>query len=238
MHLEKLTTAAGVAAAVVIATAAAGAPRAHAQAPPAGQPPAQQQQPAPWYRFTLTDGRVVDGQWVGGNAQSYFVQTTGGTFSIARENVLGAVPLMASAPQAPPSVTVVPPPRPVVYVLPVAEEKPSRGRSRMASGLGLFASTYFITAMVALVARNQDRDASLGLIPVAGPLLWTQTRDDNEEWREDTWNWLALASSIAQAGSLIIAFTDLGDPSKRTRILSVSPVTGRNFGGVALAGSF
>jgi hypothetical protein len=252
-----------MAAAGVVAALAA-APRAHAQpqaappplpappqaAPPQAAPPplptppqpappqaAAPQQPAgPWYRFSLADGRVVDGQWVGGDTQSYYVQTASGTFSIARANVVGVVPMTAQAPapQPPPPAVMAPPPMPVTYAAPPPED--GGNVRRKAQGWGTFALAYGTTALIALGRRDDDPDAMLGLIPIAGPILWTTT--DEDEWGKDGWDWLAILSALAQIGGVAGIVQSMGDPPRRSNAMTIAPVTGRQFGGIVLGGRF
>ncbi len=55
--------------------------------------------PTQWYRITLSDGRIVYGQFVGGDAVSHFVHTPQGVYSIARAQVVATelVPTPAGA---------------------------------------------------------------------------------------------------------------------------------------------
>jgi hypothetical protein len=231
MHLGDIMATAGVVAALAAATAA------HAQPVPPPLPASPQaaapQQPGPWYRFSLADGRIVDGQWVGGDTQSYHVQTSAGLFSIARANVVGAVPLTAAPPPAPPPIAA-PPPMPVTYAVPPPEDR-GNGR-RKVQGWGTFGMAYGTTALIALGRRGDDPDAWLGLIPIAGPILWTTT--DEDKWGTDGWDWLAILSSLAQVGGAIGIIQGMAEGPRSASAVTVAPVAGRQFGGVVLGGRF
>jgi hypothetical protein len=196
-----------------------------AQAPTPPQPQPAPQQPAGLYRFTLTNGQVVDGYWVGGDANNIHVQTQTGVFSLALVNVRMYAPL---APVAP-----TPPPQPLP-VRDAVEVKPS-GPSKAKAGFGIFISAYLITAFVARARSDDDPDSKLGYLPILGPVLWTAT--DEDKFGNDGWDWLALFSTFCQGAGVYGMIDGLGDtktpPPKKVTITS-----GRNYGGISFSGTF
>lgn len=112
-----------------------------------------------------------------------------------------------------------------------------QGPSKVKGGLGIFLSAYLITAFVARARSETDHDAKLGYIPIAGPILWTATDDD--KFGNDGWDWLAMFSTLCQVGGVDGMIDGLGDkPSSSQKKVTVAPVSSRNYGGIAISGTF
>lgn len=205
-------------------------PQPQPQPPPPAQPqpspPPQQQQPAGLYRFTLTNGQIVDGYWVGGDAQNIHVQTQTGVYSLAVVNVRGYAPL-APVTYAPPTPT-----QPVEAV----EKKPD-GPSKGKAGFGVFISAYLITAFIGRARSDKDPDAKLSYIPIVGPILWTAT--DEDKFGSDGYDWLALFSTFAQGAGVYGMIDSLGSSKPDTKPkVTVTPVSRRDYGGISVMGTF
>jgi hypothetical protein len=201
------------------------------ESPSPPSPPQQQpQQPAGLYRFTLTNGNVVDGYWVGGDAQNIHVQTQTGVYSLAVVNVRMYAPL------AP--VTYTPPPAPVTPVEPVdaVEKKPDRP-SKAKAGLGVFLGAYLVTAFIGRARSDKDPDAKLAYLPIIGPVLWTAS--DEDKFGSDGYDWLAMLSTFAQGAAVYGMIDGLGsDPKPEPKKVTVTPVSRRGYGGIAIVGRF
>jgi hypothetical protein len=182
-------------------------------------------QPAQYVRLSLNDGRTVDGQITGGDAINYFVQTPHGYFSILRTNVVAVTPLQPYPTAAPPP----PPPPPMTG----APESQSSNSIVMNHGFRTAAGTYLLTAIIALSRTKEDDDAKLGFIPIAGPILWT-TKNDEDGFLKDGWDYLALGSTIGQVGGVFLMMTNKG--SSNRGIISVAPTASQHYGGLSVAG--
>jgi hypothetical protein len=206
--------------------------------PPAPAPaPAPAPVPAPpaaaaSYRFTLADGRVVDAQLIGGDAQSYFIQTPAGTYSLARANVTSMMALPSSGYAPPPPLPMSAPPPPPVAMPPPAEEEP---RSR-AAGFSMFFMSYGLTALIAYTRTDNDPDAHLGYIPVIGPIIWTAS--DEGKWGEDGWDWLGALSMLSQGMGVYGMVAGIPEKKRRRGLFGVAPVRTSTFRGVAVSGTF
>ena len=191
-------------------------------------PPQQQQQPAGLYRFTLTNGSVVDGYWIGGDAQNIHVQTQTGVYSLAVVNV------RMYAPIAP--VTYTPSPRPVAQPVDAVEKKPDRP-SKGKAGFGVFLGAYLVTAFIGRARSDKDPDAKRSYIPIVGPILWTAT--DEDKFGSDGYDWLAMLSTFAQGAGVYGMIDSLGnDPKPDPKKITITPVSRRGYGGIAIVGSF
>jgi len=178
--------------------------------------PAYAQQ-AQWVRIQLNDGRFVDGQITGGDAQNHFVQTQQGYFSILRANVVSITPMQTA--------NVAPAPMPMAS----DDDTPSR----FTYGLRIAVGTYLLTAIIAGSRTKDDDDARYGFIPIAGPLLWTLKNDEDDAF-EDGWDWIAMTSTVCQVGGLFGLFT----PKKSRTHWLLSANGGRNYGGLSVAGNW
>lgn len=183
-------------------------------------------QQAPWYRFTLVDGRVIDVQIVGGDNANYHVRTGGALYSIPRAQVAQSIPL------AQPMV-YAPPPPPVAQ--PVSEDK-EKDRIGRKAGWFYFGSAYVLTAAIALAKRDNDSDASAGLIPIIGPVIWAGVNDD-DDFFEDGWDWLAGFDMLIQGAGVYLILTG-GDNKTNTNAVTLSPLSRQGAHGVVLSGSF
>ena len=194
----------------------------------AAQPAQPAQQPT-WVRMSLNDGRFVDGYITGGDAATYFVQTSYGYFSIARANVIAVTPMQAAAQ---PPTTYAPP-----TVAPPPPQPEDGGRTAFGRGLGIayFGIFYGITALAASAKTDDDDTAKLGFIPVAGPVLWAFSKDEDDVG-EDGWDWLAATSTLVQGIGLYVALTGGKDESKRGA--KVTAVSTKSYSGLAVIGSF
>lgn len=203
--------------------------------------PAAAQQPAQWVRLSLNDGRFVDGYITGGDAVSYFVQTSYGYFSIVRGNVIAVTPMGAAQP-APAAMPMSPTPQmqaPMAPMAPMAQplappaESDSSGMTR---GLGLvyFGISYGVVALAASAKADDDDSAKAGFIPIVGPILWAWT-DDEDDLGEDGWDWLAAVGTIAQGAGLYAALVGGKSSSSKPRLTAVSS---KRFSGLALAGTW
>jgi hypothetical protein len=189
----------------------------------------QPQQPPPFYRFTLNDGRVIDVQIVGGDATNYHVQTGGAVYSVPRASVVSSVAL------AQPVVYAAPPPPEMAQ--PVGDKPDWLSRNRRTAGWVYFAMGYFIVAPIALAKMDNDDDASSGLIPVVGPLIWTMNNDSDDAF-EDGWDWLAATDTLIQGLGIYLVITGGKDSSGNTKTVRLTPMTGRGTHGFAIGGSF
>jgi len=202
--------------------------------------PAPQQPPAPvpYWRFTLTDGRVIDAYVVGGDPQSYFVQTPQGTFSIAKALVTSTVALVV-----PPPIVMPPQAQPVPMMMmpptPMATEDPL---NQTLAGIVCFGSFYGMTAIIAASRDDDDPDAKAGYIPVIGPLIWTAS--DAGDWGEDGYDWLALGSAVFQAGGIagmikgLAGDHDAAKTASTSSTLTLQPVSTPTYAGFSLGGVF
>ena len=195
-----------------------------------------------WYRFTLSDGRVVDAQLVGGDANNYFISTPQGqTYSLARSTVTGAVALQAPQPPVVPQPYPLyqPPPQPIVYQQPLPPPTDGMPRaSKFSAGLGTFAGAYLITASIAIARDDEDDDAKLGLVPVLGPILWTAS--DEGDWGDDGYDWLGALSAFVQgAGAYGMIAGKLDDDNKpAAKTVRITPSAGRGMAYVIVGGRF
>jgi hypothetical protein len=212
-------------------------------AQPQAQPPPQAQpQPAPWYRLTLDDGRVVDVQIVGNDAANFHVLMNGATYSLPRTKIVGSVALQPAAPTpspVPPPTAYAPQPYaapPPPPAAPVAEDNDVFSKRRRAAGFAYLGAAYFITAPIALARMDNDSNAKLGLIPVVGPLAWPLA-DDEDDAFEDGWDWLgAFDAAIQGLGLYLIITGDSGSTKQQT--VRLVPMSGRGQHGFAIGGSF
>jgi hypothetical protein len=200
--------------------------------------------PAPFYRFTMRDGRVIDAYWTGGDANNYFIQTPAGTFWLSRADVVAAAPFTA-APVAPvptyPAPTYpAPAPARDPYFRNEASDHPEPKDTRSADkreGLLIFGGFYAITALIAMGRLADDKDAAAGLLPIVGPVAWTMADDD--KWLSDGYDWLALTSASCQLIGIFrwIDGVTKDAPKKKTAV-SVVPVSRGDYGGFVVTGSF
>jgi len=217
---------------VLLAVTVAADPAA-AQAPP-------QQQAAQWVRLSLNDGRFVDGYLTGGDAASYFVQTSYGLFSIARANVIAVTP-MGTAPVAPPPTAYAPDPNPMPAPMPTPTAQPLAPPSENKSqafgrgvGIAYFGISYGVVALAASAKSDDDDSAKAGFIPVVGPILWAWG-DDEDDLGEDGWDWLAAVGTITQLTGVWLAITGDDRKSKGAKVTAVST---KSYSGFAVVGSW
>ena len=236
MAVVRKTIATVIAVCMMSSTALAQQP----QPQPQPQPQAQQ---APWYRFTLNDGRVIDVQVVGGDATSYHILQTGQLYSIPKANVVGSIALpngpQAAQPQPQPMYAPQPQPQYAPQYAPPPPPPPARednflDRNPRAAGWFYFGSFYLVTVMVALAKRDEDRTANAGLIPVAGPLIWALSEDQDDAF-EDGWDWLAATDGLIQAAGLYLILSPRTSSSNQ---VTLTPTTRRDYGGIAIMGTF
>lgn len=162
---------------------------------------------------------MVDVQIVGGDATNYHVQMSGAVYSLPRAHVVSSVALQ-------PAVMYTPPPAP---------EAAGTKRNKRLGGIVNFCLWYGVTAMIATVRVDDDRSARLGYVPVLGPLLWSVPNDE-DGFLEDGWDWLAVLDTTMQGISAWWILT--GGEDRAPRKVTLTPVTRRNFHGIALGGSF
>ncbi len=200
-------------------------------AQPAPQPQPQPSAAAPWYRFTLVDGRVLDVQIVGGDAASYHIQTGGAVYSIPRANVASSIALAAPTAYAPPPTAYAPPPAAP------ADDRNFIQRNRRAAGWMYLGSMYLLTAGIALARTDNDSDAKTGLIPVVGPMIWAGINDEDKLF-EDGWDWLAAGDTLMQGLGVYLILTggDQGGPGQPQYTLA--PLARNGAHGVSLSGRF
>jgi hypothetical protein len=200
----------------------------------AAQPYAQPQPPAGWVRISLADGRFVDGYVTGGDAVNIFIQTSHGYFSIPRAQIVGTAPI--SAPAAPPPMAApapMPPPPAPIPAPPPPERTGEHDVGARAAGVLYFGMSYAIVAVAASAKRDEDDTATLGFIPVAGPIAWA-AKDDEDDFGEDGWDWLAMLGSTTQALGLYLVLGGGKSRDKSKPLLSAT--TTRDYAGVSLAG--
>lgn len=193
-----------------------------------------------WVRLSLNDGRYVDGYITGSDAVNYFVQTSYGYFSILRTNVVAVTPMQQ--PQAPqPQYAPQPQPYQQPYapqpapMVPQAEgESDSKAMGRMA-GIFYFGVTYGVTAMIASAKVDDDSSAKAGYIPIAGPMIWAFS-DDEDDVGEDGWDWLAIGGTLIQASGVYMILT--GDTGKSKKKVNVSAITTKSYSGLVVGGTF
>lgn len=109
-------------------------------------------------------------------------------------------------------------------------------RHPRAVGFIYFGSAYLITAAIALARRDNDKNAVAGLVPVAGPLLWTIAGDEDDAC-EDGWDWLAAADGVIQLAGLYFMISGGKDRSTQQTVRLV-PLSWRGQHGFALGGTF
>jgi hypothetical protein len=191
----------------------------------AGTALAQQPQPAQWVRLSLNDGRFVDGYITGGDATSYFVQTSYGYFSLVRTNVIAVTP-MGPAPARSPTPPAFAPP---------ATENPYPSKT-FGRGLGIayFAISYGVVVLAASAKSDEDDSARTGYIPLVGPILWAWT-DDEDDVGEDGWDWIAAVGTITQGAGLYLALTGGERKKSGPRLTAVST---KRYSGLAVVGSW
>jgi hypothetical protein len=193
-----------------------------------------------WYRFTLSDGRVVDAQLVGGDQHNYFISTPQGqTYSLARSTVTAAVALQPTQPQPvvqPPAYPAYQPQPMYQAPLPPPADFGEPRTSKFAGGLGVFLGTYLITASIAIARDDEDDDAKLGLIPVLGPILWTAS--DEGDWGDDGWDWLGAVSAFVQGAGVYGMLAGKGSEPKKQRAVHITPAAGHGMAYVSVGGRF
>jgi hypothetical protein len=172
-------------------------------------------------------------QIVGGDATSYHVQTGGAVYSLPRAKVLASIALAPAVIQTAPAPAVPPGPPPAP---PSAESTEPSGYSRRKAGIAYFAMSWGLTAVIASARSDNDPDARLGFIPILGPLGWTLANDE-DDFGEDGWDWLAIFDSAIQAGGIYWMVVG-GRFGGRDKPVVVSPISRRSFHGVAISGSF
>lgn len=69
-------------------------------------------------------------------------------------------------------------------------------------------------------------------IPIAGPILWTASDEDN--FGNDGWDWLAIVSTFCQGAGVYGAGSK---PSSSQKKITVVPDSGRNYGGITFSGT-
>jgi hypothetical protein len=188
-------------------------------------------------RIALHDGRTVDGYITGGDSASLYVQTSYGYFSILRTNIAAVTPYASAPPPLPGRMPS--PPQPVMQPAmapppdPEANE-PSAATYRIA-GIAYFGTSYLVTSIAASAKRDNDETAKLGFIPVAGPVLWAFSKDDDDVG-EDGWDWLAIGGSLMQLGGIYWAID--GKSSTKKAKVAVTPVTSHQFAGLVVGGGW
>jgi hypothetical protein len=198
-------------------------------------PASAQQAASSWVRLSLNDGRFVDGYITGGDAASYFVQTSYGYFSIARGTVIAVTP-MSAAPVAPQAYAPTQPAAAPAYaaMTPPAERSASSGFTR-GIGLAYFGISYGVVALAASAKTDDDDSAKAGFIPVVGPILWAWG-DDSDDVGEDGWDWLALVGTITQGAGLYGAV--VGGKSGESARARVTAVSTKSYSGLSFVGTW
>jgi hypothetical protein len=216
----------------ILATSVAAQPQPQPAPPPQPQPqPQQPAAPPQWYRFTLVDGRVLDVQIVGGDAASYHIQTGGQVYSIPRANVASSIALAAPTAYAPPPTAYAPP----APMMP-SDDRNFIQRNRRAAGWAYLGSMYLLTAGIALARRDSDSDATTGLIPVVGPMIWAGINDE-DKLMEDGWDWLAATDTLMQGiGVYLILTGDQDEPGQPKYTLA--PLARNGAHGLSFSGRF
>jgi hypothetical protein len=178
------------------------------------------------YRFTLVDGRVVDGALVGGDAQTYWVQTAQGTFSIPKANVVSWSAVEEAKPAPAPEQ-----PEP-------EKKKEEEEISTFQQGLGVFVIGYGVPILAALLVHEKDSDADWAFIPVYGPIAWTST--DEDDWGTDGWDYLAGAFSVIQVAGIAAMIYSAFEPAPRKKqaAVTIAPAIGGDIAGLVVGGRF
>jgi hypothetical protein len=137
---------------------------------------AQAPMPPQPMRFILTNGTVLIGTQVGGDAEWVMVQTDSGVVQVHRTQIssmdyqIGQGAIAVVAPQPPPPVVQFagPPPR-------------RRGRGLLIAGSIVFGISYGLTALIGVTAGQESPSALWFLLPVAGPVMWARTTECSDD---------------------------------------------------------
>jgi hypothetical protein len=193
-------------------------------------------------RIALHDGRTVDGYITGGDSATIYVQTSYGYFSILRTNIAAVTPYASVPPPLPGPGQVAPmppPPQPVMQPAMAPPPDPEANETSSATyriaGIAYFGTSYLVTSIAASAKRDNDETAKLGFIPVAGPVLWAFSKDDDDVG-EDGWDWLAIGGSLMQLGGIYWAID--GKSSTKKAKVAVTPVTSHDFAGLVVGGGW
>jgi hypothetical protein len=213
---------------------------------PAGAPaPAPAQTITGWWRFTLVDGQTLDAYVVSSDDTNLVIQTPQGTFTLERSRIAASSVLPGPStaqpaqpvqrPYVPPANTYTPP-QPYTAQSQAYDE--AREDNRVRNALAGFAVFYGLAALIALARLDDDEDARYGFIPVAGPMIWAATDDD--DFFEDGWDWLATLSTLSQL-SIVGAFMkgdDRGTQAPKTGMTMTVMSAPGGGGGLSVMGSF
>jgi len=193
------------------------------------QPVVENAPPAQWI---LTSGTVVVGTQVSEDAEFYTVQTSQGLVRIrktdlARIDLHGASqPVVSSSPAIASSAPPAPVPAPRV-------EDDDGGGTLFLEGLGCFALSYGITALVGALVALADDDGNLLFIPVAGPILF----GDAQGVASNDWVYLVIDSVLQGAGivAMIAGLATWGAGGEAR--LHAAPWYASGAGGIAVGGT-